>query len=374
MQCHHRVATRCVGEGISWCNFRSFGKSCAIPSEAIASKGSSITCVAMSNSQMQCHHRVATRCVGKSISGGNFRSFGIGRTIPVKTVAGESGSIAGIAVSDSQMQCYHRVTTRSIGKSMSRSNFRSFGICCAIPCEAIACECSGISSVAVSDSQVQCHHRVATRGIGEGMGRCYIWSFGIGCSVPCETVAGKGSSITSVAMSDSQMQCHHRVATRCVGKGISGSNFRSFGIGRTIPVKTVAGESGSIAGIAVSDSQMQCYHRVTTRSIGKSMSRSNFRSFGICCAIPCEAIACECSGISSVAVSDSQVQCHHRVATRCIGEGMSGSNFRSFGISCAIPCEAIACECSGISSVAVTYGQMKRYHRIATHCIGKGVR
>ena len=308
------------------------------------------------------------------MSGGNFRSFGICCAIPCEAIACECSGISSVAVSDSQVQCHHRVATRCIGEGMSGSNFRCLSISRAIPSEAVACEGSGISSVAVSDCQMQCHHRVATRCVGEGISWCNFRSFGKSCAIPSEAIASKGSSITCVAMSNSQMQCHHRVATRCVGKSISGGNFRSFGIGRTIPVKTVAGESGSIAGIAVSDSQMQCYHRVTTRSIGKSMSRSNFRSFGICCAIPCEAIACECSGISSVAVSDSQVQCHHRVATRCIGEGMSGSNFRSFGISCAIPCEAIACECSGISSVAVTYGQMKRYHRIATHCIGKGVR
>ena len=95
------------------------------------------------------------------------------------------------------------------------------------------------------------------------MRRCNARSLGVGVFVPGEAVASEGGGVTGVAVTDGQMQCHDRVATRSVGEGMRRGDSRSLIERLTIPGEAVASEDGGVPGVAVTDGQMECHHGVT---------------------------------------------------------------------------------------------------------------
>ena len=229
---------------------------------------------------------------------GNGRCLIEGLAIPDEAVASECGGVASVTVTDCQIQCHHRVATRGVGESMCRGDSRSLGERLTIPGEAVASECGGVTGVAVTNGQMQCHHGVATRGVGKGMCRGNGWSLIECLAIPVEAVASECGCVASVAVTDGQMQRHHRIATRSIGESMRWSDIGSFIIGRSIPGKAVAGESGGVTSVTVTNDQMQCDDRVATRSIGEGMRRSDIGSLIIGRSIPGKAVASECGGVS----------------------------------------------------------------------------
>ena len=183
--------------------------------------------------------------------------------VPGEAVASESGGVTGVAVTNGQMQCDDRVAARDVGEGMRRRNARSLSVGAVVPGETVASEGGGVTGVAVTDGQMQRDDGVATRDVGEGMRRCNARSLGVGAVVPGEAVASEGGSVTGVAVTNSQMQGHHRVAARCVGECMRGRNVRSLSVGAVVPGEAVASEGGGVTGVAVADGQMECHHGVT---------------------------------------------------------------------------------------------------------------
>ena len=76
-------------------------------------------------------------------------------SVPIELVAGESCRVAGVAVSDGQMQSHDGVTVRGVGKCVRRIDDRSLSKMFSIPVELVASESSCVSGVAMSNGQMQ---------------------------------------------------------------------------------------------------------------------------------------------------------------------------------------------------------------------------
>ena len=374
MQGDDRVATRCVGEGMGRSHSGSLGVISSIPIEAVASERRCVTSVTMAYGQMQRYHRIATRSIDERMCGGYDRSLGISSSIPCKTVACECCRVASVTTAYSQMQRYHRVATRSIDERMCRGYDRSLVICSSIPCETVAGESGGVTGVAVANGQMQSDDRVATRGVGESMCRSNSRSLGVCLAIPSKAVACEGGGVTSVAMTDGQMKGDDRVATRGVDESMRGRNGRSLVKSLSIPSEAVASKGGGVTSVAVTDSQVESDDGVTTRGVSEGMGRCDSGCLIECLAVPCKTVAGECGCITSVAVTDGQMQCHHGVTPRSIGESLCRSYGRCLIERLAIPGEAVAGKDGGVTSIAVTNGQMQRNHRVTPRSVGESMR
>ena len=78
--------------------------------------------------------------------------------------------------------------------------------------------------------------------------------------------------------------------------------------------------------------------------------------------VPVEAVARKRRGIARVAVADRQVQCHHAVATTCIGKGVRQAVRAGSNVRVLVPVEAIACKCRRIACIIETDRQVQRHH------------
>ena len=96
--------------------------------------------------------------------------------------------------------------------------------------------------------------------------------------VPVKTVAGKRRRVARVAVAHRQFQRHHRITTRGVGKGVRQAVRTGCDIRMLVPVKAVASKRCRVARIAVANRQVQRHHRITTRGVGKGVLGSHRRS------------------------------------------------------------------------------------------------
>ena len=294
--------------------------------------------------------------------------------VPGEAVASEGGGVPGVAVTDGQMQCDDRVAARDVGEGMRRRNARSLGVGAVVPGEAVASESGGVASVAVTDGQMQRDNRVTTAGVGEGMRRGDGGSLIERLTIPGEAVAGESGGVTGVAVTDGQMQRDNRVTTAGVGEGMRRGDGGSLIERLTIPGEAVASESGGVASVAVTDGQMQRDNRVTTAGVSESMCRGNSGSHIERLTIPGETVAGESGGVASVAVADGQMECDDGVAARDVGEGMRRRNARSLGVGAVVPGEAVAGEGGSVPGSGVFHRQTQRHHTVAARRVGRDPR
>ena len=79
-------------------------------------------------------------------------------------------------------------------------------------------------------------------------------------------------------MVDGQMQCHHGVTTRNIGQ-CEGRSVRGFGIGLAVnPSEAVTGHLFVNAGVGVVDGEVQRHNRVATMNRLVSIGRGDGRS------------------------------------------------------------------------------------------------
>ena len=126
-----------------------------------------------------------------------------------------------------------------------------------VPVEGVAGESGGVAGVAVTDREVQRHHGVAAAGVREGVRQRFGGLGDTGVLVPVEGVAGESDGVAGVAVTDGQVQGHYGVAAGSVREGVRQCFGGLDDAGVLVPVEGVAGESGGVAGIAVVDGQMQ---------------------------------------------------------------------------------------------------------------------
>ena len=189
--------------------------------------------------------------------------------------------------------------------------------------------------------------------------------------VPVEAVAGKGSGVASVAVTDGQMQGHHGIAATRVRESM-GERLSGFGnVRMLVPVETVASESSSVAGIAVSDGQVQGHHTVAARSVREGVGE-RLSGFGdVRMLVPVEAVAGEGSGVASITVPDGQMQGHHGVAAEHVSEGV-GERLSGFGdVRILVPVEAIAGEGDGVARAGRQNRQMQRHRAVTAVDVGE---
>ena len=187
-----------------------------------------------------------------------------------------------------QVQRYHRVTAAGVRKGV-RQGFSARGyIRVLIPVETIARKGCGITRIAVIHCQVQRHHTVTTRGIGKGVFQAVRTGRDIMMFIPVKTVAGKRCRVTRIAMTHRQLQRHQAVTTARTFKHVRQTICTGGDIGVLVPIETVAGEGYGIAIIDISDGQMQGHHTVATGSIGKRVRRGNGWGLRVCCTVPRE--------------------------------------------------------------------------------------
>ena len=89
-----------------------------------------------------------------------------------------------------------------------------------VPIKTVARKRRRVARIAVAHRQVQRHHRITTRGVGKGVRQDFRTRSYIEMLVPVETVASKGCRITRVAMPHRQMQRHHTITAANIGKGM----------------------------------------------------------------------------------------------------------------------------------------------------------
>ena len=269
VQRHHGVAARSVGERVGR-RIVTFGIGVTVyPSVAVAGCLHVGEVTLAVDGEVQGHHGIASRRIGGSVSC-CIVVVGVGVTVyPSVAVASNLSVCAGGAVVDGEVQCHHRVATRYIGGGVG-CRVVAFGEGGVVPSVAVAGG-HGLGAVAlVVDGEVQRHHGVATCRISGGVG-CRVVAFGEGGVVPSVAVAGGHGLNASSAVVDSEVQRHHRVATCCIGSGV-GCRIVIIGIGDTIyPSVAVAGSHGLGAGAAVVDGQMQRHHTVHTARGYKSV-------------------------------------------------------------------------------------------------------
>ena len=235
-----------------------------------------------------------------------------------------------------------------------------------IPVEGVAGKGGGVSSIAVTDGEVQGHHGVAAADICESMCERLGRLGDASMLIPVVAVAGKGGGVAGVAVADGEVQGHHGVAAADIREGM---RERLGGLGDIrvlVPVEAVAGESGGVAGVAVSDGEVQRHHGVAAAGIREGMGE---RLGGLCdirVLVPVEGVAGEGGGVAGIAVTDGEMQGHHGVATQHVGEGV-GERLGGFrDVRVLVPIEAVACEGGGVAGTRGQNGQMQRYGAVAS--------
>ena len=246
--------------------------------------------------------------------------------VPVEGVANHSVGITGVTVIDSQMQGHHRVAPRNICKRVSRRNYWRFVVCFAVPGELVTGYRVGVACVAVTDGQMQRHHGIAARSVSKRKRGSNSRSLIVCLTVPRELITCEGSGVSSIGMTNGQMQGHHGIATGSVDEGMRRLDHRRFVVSTVIPSELIAGKSGGVTGIAMSNGQMQRHHRVATRNVCKRVSRRNYWRFVVCFVVPREFVAGESSGVARVGIIHCQIQHndavtagHHRGQGVCQG-------------------------------------------------------
>ena len=345
-----------------------------VPIETVAGKCRRVSCVAVAHRQVQRHHTVSTARVRERVrqtvrTGGDIVMF-----VPIETVAGKRRRVTRVAVAHGQMQGHHAVATGCIGECVRQVVAAGGDIRMLVPVETVARERRRVTRVAVAHRQMQCHHRVATRCVRERVRQAVCAGGDIRMLVPVETVTSKCRRVARVAMTHRQVQGHHTVATGRIGERM-GQAVRAGGdIGMLIPVKTVTSKCRSVARVAMTHRQVQGHHRVATARIRERVRQAVCAGGDVRILIPVETVARERRRVACVAVAHRQVQRHHAVATGCVRERVrqtvrTGRNVRMF-----VPVEAVARKRRRVARVAMTHRQVQRHHRVATGCVRERVR
>ena len=371
MHCHDRVATMDVGERL-----RVIARGVingAVPNVLVAADHIERRSVAVPDGQVESDGGVAPRNICKRVSRRNYWRFVVCFAVPGELVTGYRVGVACVAVTDGQMQRHHGIAARSVSKRKRGSNSRSLIVCLTVPRELITCEGSGVSSIGMTNGQMQGHHGIATGSVDEGMRRLDHRRFVVSTVIPSELIAGKSGGVTGIAMSNGQMQRHHRVATRNVCKRVSRRNYWRFVVCFVVPREFVAGKSGGVAGVGMTNGQMQRNYGVTTRNVCKDIGRCNHRSFIVCFTIPSEFIASKGGGVTGIGMTNGQMKGHYGVTTESVCKGIGWCNSRSLIICFTIPSELVTSESGGVASVAIIDGEVQRDHGVATCGIGERV-
>ena len=375
MQGHHRVAARRVPEGMLQGVAAGSDTSMLVPVEAAAGYGCRVTRVGVSDRQMQGHHGVAAIGGTSDIGVGRcIRACGIGYSVePSKAVADGLivDTVCGIV--HRQMQGHHRVAARGVGESMRQVIAAGGDTGVLVPVEAAAGEGCRVTRVVVSDSQVQGYHRIAARGVGEGMRQVVAAGGDVGVLVPVEAAAGEGCRVARVVVADSQVQGHHGVAARGVGEGMRQVVAAGSDVGVFVPVEAAAGEGCRVACVGMADRQVQGHHRVTARGVGEGMRQVVAAGSDAGVFVPVEAAAGEGCRVTRVGMADRQVQGHHGVAARGVGEGMCQIVAAGGDTGVLVPVEAVAGEGCCVTCVGVANGQVQGHHGVAARRIPEGM-
>ena len=279
--------------------------------------------------------------------------------------AGADGPAVGevVARMDGQMQGVGAGTSVTVEVGIRVNACGMVGL--AVPGETVANGRLGDVVCAVVHREVEGDDGVAAGGVREGVGEIIAGGREIRMLVPVEGLADNRRSVTRIAVVHRQVQRYHGVATGNVREGV-GERLSGFGdVRMLIPVEAVTGNRRSVARVAVTDGEMQRHHTVAAARVREGVGE-RLGGFGdVRMLVPVEAVACKSGGITSIAVTDGQVQRHHRVATADVREGV-GERLSGFGdVRMLVPVEAVAGKGGGVASVAVSDGQMQRHHRIA---------
>ena len=239
-------------------------------------------------------------------TGGDVMMF-----VPVKSFTRHRHSVSRIGIPHGQMQRHNRVTTRGVGKGVRQAVRAGGDVRMFVPVETIACKRCSISCVAVAHGQVQRHHAVATRGVGKGTRQAVCAGGDVRMFVPIKTIAGKGRGISCVAVAHGQMQRHHAVATGCIRKRMRQAVCAGGDVRVLVPVEAIASERRGIARVAVAHRQVQRHHAVATRGVGERVGKCICTGSDVRVLVPVETVACERRRVACVAMADCQVQRHH---------------------------------------------------------------
>ena len=118
------------------------------------------------------------------------------------------------------MQGHHTVATTGIGERVGKCIRTGCDVRVLVPIKAVACERRRIACIAVAHGQMQRHHAVATTGIGKRVGQRIRTGGDVRVFVPIETVTSKRCCVARITVTNRKMQRHHTVATRCIGEHV----------------------------------------------------------------------------------------------------------------------------------------------------------
>ena len=260
--------------------------------------------------------------------------------MPHVAVAGGHLLDACSAVVDGEVQLHHGIATRRIGERVSGSVI-IFGISDAInPGETIACGHGFGACSAVFDGEVQSHHRIATRRVGKRVGGSVI-VFGIGDAInPSELFAG-------VPFIDARGRHVHRDGEGRFGCGGTGDIIGGqSGSGR----HTVVGGCCRINGNGFAGLIVPSIGHITVVAIDRS---GEFRAFTLADGL----ITADRYG-ASIRLEDGQMQRHYTVhAARGL---ICFRVVAAFGVGLAFPCVRVASRLVNVMGYGGYYREVQR--------------
>ena len=251
--------------------------------------------------EVQCNHGVAATLVGEDMC--VITAHGeVGVLVPVETVVSQSGGVAGVGVVDDEVQCHDRIA--AVGGSKRLRIISRLGVNIIVPRVTVACGCFDKLSHRGIDSQVQCHNGVTTRRIRNRP--CIVAALcEVGLLVPVETVAGHGGGIAGVGVFHGKMQCNNRITS--VGSGECLRIIARLGVNIIVPRVTVACGSFDKLSHRGIDSQVQCHNGVTTRRIrNRPCVVTALCDVGLL--VPVETVASNGGGVAGVGVVHGKMQ------------------------------------------------------------------
>ena len=208
-----------------------------IPVEAVASHGGGVAGVAVVDGEVQGHSAVAAILVATDEGVLHFLALGEADVlIPVEGVAGHGGSVAGVAVVDGEGEGDGAVAAGGIATKEGVLHGLALGEAgVLIPTEGVAGHGGGVAQGAVADGEVEGHHAVAAGGVGEREGGFLGGRLGVGHAVnPGVGVAVVLHVGAQGAVTDGEVECHHAVATGGVGEREGGFLGGRLGVGHAV--------------------------------------------------------------------------------------------------------------------------------------------
>ena len=216
----------------------------------------------------------------------------------------------------------------------------------------------------VIHGEVQRHHGVAARDVGQRPGRRAV-AGGVGVAVyPLQTVARRLRVDARVAMVHGEVQRHHRIAVRGVGEGMCQVFARLGDVLVLVPVEAVTGCGDSVADSGLADGELQGIDARATVAVDvlESSGAGSVVS-GIMPGVGVAGVFRE--GIVG-AVVHLELQLHHTVATRGVGERVGGLIVVA-GVEVAVdPTQTVAGNNFVSTRVAVVDGEPQRHYTVAT--------